>query len=67
MDLAVSFAQLGREQEARAAAANLVELYPSITEDGRGELSKWFYSEDLVEHFIDGLRKAGLDIPDEED
>jgi hypothetical protein len=30
--------------------------------EARAELGKW-YSLELVEHVIDGLRKAGLDIP----
>ena len=65
MDLAVAYGQLGREEEARAAVTRLLELYPGFAAKARNDLRKWYYSEDLVEHFIDGLRKAGLDIPNE--
>ena len=51
---------MGREDEARAVLPKLLELYPDLAGKAREELGKWFYSEELVEHFIDGLRKAGL-------
>jgi len=51
---------LGRKEEARAALGKLLELYPGFAGNAREELGKWFYSEELVEHFIEGLRKAGL-------
>jgi TolB-like protein len=37
-------------------------LRPDFAEIGRDDLAKW-YPPDLVEHLIDGIRKAGLDIP----
>ena len=51
---------MGREEEARAAVAKLLEVYPGFGEEAREQLRKWYYSEDLVERYIDGLRKAGL-------
>ena len=35
---------------------------PDIGQTARGEFGKWFDAE-LVEHLIDGLRKAGLEVP----
>ena len=52
---------MGRQEEARAAVANFVELYPGITgKKAREELRKWFYSGDSVDHFIEGLPRVGL-------
>jgi Flp pilus assembly protein TadD len=65
MDFAMIYGQLGRVEEARAAAERLRELYPGFTTRARTVLGKWYYSDDLVERFIDGLRKAGLDVPEE--
>jgi hypothetical protein len=31
----------------------------------RDEYRRWNFADDLIEHIIDGLRKAGLDIPEE--
>ena len=63
--LAQVYGQLGRLDEARAAAATLLELNPTFGEKAREELRKFFHAADHIEHPIDGLRKAGLDIPDE--
>jgi hypothetical protein len=61
MELASIYGQLGRQEEARAAVANFVELYPGITgKKAREELRKWFYSGDSVDHFIEGLPRVGL-------
>ncbi len=60
MELASIYGQLGRKEEARAALAKLLELNPGFAGKAREEIGKWFYSEELVEHFLDGLRKAGL-------
>jgi adenylate cyclase len=63
--LAMAYGQLGRREEAQAALAALVELYPVIAESPRNDFRRWNFSEDLIDRFIDGLRKAGLEIPDE--
>ena len=57
--------QLNHEAEARAAVDQLLEVYPAFPGDAREVFRKRNFSEDLVEHCIDGLRKAGLDIPDQ--
>lgn len=61
--LAMNYAQFGREAEAKAAAAKLLELYPEFETHARTELKKWWWEESMREHMIEGLRKAGLDIP----
>ena len=45
--------------------ANLLKAYPGFGEQARRELRIWFWEEDVIEHQIEGLRKAGLDVPDE--
>ncbi|MDP6516092.1 MAG: hypothetical protein QF926_05650 [Alphaproteobacteria bacterium] len=53
-------------EAARAAAVNLRALYPSFAEEAWVILRKWFYSEDLIADIIDGLRKAGPEISDDQ-
>jgi TolB-like protein/tetratricopeptide (TPR) repeat protein len=52
--LAIALAHLGREAEARKAAAGLLELEPSF------RISEWTAGRWLAQIYIDGLRKAGL-------
>jgi TolB-like protein len=52
--LAIALAHLGREGEAREAAAGLLELEPSF------RISEWTAGRRLGQIYIDGLRKAGL-------
>jgi len=61
----MALGQLGREREAQESLSRLVELYPPIAANTRDDFRRWNFSEDLIDHFIDGLRKAGLDVPDE--
>ena len=58
--------------EVRDLDSRLVELAPSSLDDAPTfgenayiESRKWFWEEDFIEHMIDGLRKAGLEVPDE--
>jgi adenylate cyclase len=58
--LAANLAQLGRLDEARAEAAEVLRIDPKYTIDGtQRRLSRFKRPED-AEHFFDGLRKAGL-------
>jgi serine/threonine protein kinase len=57
--LAVSQAQLGELGAARNAVQELLRIRPDFSVVQREELSKWWDAE-LIEHVIDGLRKAGL-------
>jgi TolB-like protein/tetratricopeptide (TPR) repeat protein len=52
--LAIALAHLGRDAEAREAAAGLLELEPSF------RISEWTAGRWLSQIYIDGLRKAGL-------
>ena len=60
--LAAINAQLGRAEEARKHLITFVELAPHVARNVRAEESKWWFSDEIVEHIVDGLRKAGLDI-----
>jgi adenylate cyclase len=64
--LAIDYAQLGRTAEARSAAAEILRLYPTFPQNARREIHKWIWEKEFADHMIDGLRKAGLDIPSEE-
>ena len=61
--LAMNYGQLGRKQEAKAAVAKLLGLYPDIANNYRREIRKYNIPDDDAERQADGLRKAGLDIP----
>ncbi len=59
--LAASYGQLGRDEEAREAAAGILEINPEFS------INRWakgfglsFKNPADVEHHLDGLRKAGL-------
>ncbi len=60
---AAALGQLGRREEAQKAVQDLLALRPDFAAAARLEYGKFFDAE-LVEHAIDGLRKAGLEIPD---
>jgi adenylate cyclase len=59
--LAAAYGQLDETEAARKAVQALLALRPDFALVGREELAKWWDPE-LVEHLIDGLRKAGLEI-----
>ena len=61
-ELAAIHAQLGRTEAARKHLKTFLELAPDVARNVRAEISKWHVSEELVEHFVDGWRKAGLDV-----
>jgi tetratricopeptide (TPR) repeat protein len=63
--LAAAHGQLGEREAAREAVRELLALMPDFTVVAREELGKWWDPE-LVEHLIDGLRKAGLKVASEE-
>ena len=62
---AAIYGQLGRQKEAQAEIANLLTLYPDFAKKARQEYRIWFLDERDTERYIDGIRKAGLEIPPE--
>ncbi len=62
--LAAAYGQLGERDAARNALRALLALKPNFAAVACEELGKWFGPE-IVKHLIDGLRKAGLEIPPE--
>jgi serine/threonine-protein kinase len=60
--LAAAYGQLGQRGAAAEALRELLVLRPDFALTGRDDLARWYPSE-LVEHMMDGLRKAGLDMP----
>ena len=61
---AAALGQLGQREAAAKELRELLALRPDFARAARREYAKWYDSE-LVEHMIEGLRKAGLEIPDD--
>jgi TolB-like protein/tRNA A-37 threonylcarbamoyl transferase component Bud32 len=59
--LAIAYGQLGERETASNAVRDLLAVRPDFAAVAREELAKW-WDPQLVEHLIDGLRKAGLEI-----
>ncbi len=59
------YGQLGRSAEAAASRDKLLQLCPTYAKNARRELKKFNVNPGLTDHIIDGLRKAGLEIPEE--
>jgi len=62
--LATVLGQLGEREAARNALRELLALRPDFATTAREELGKWWDPE-LVEHLIEGLSKAGLEMAGE--
>lgn len=65
MTLAAIYGQLGRTKEALVSIENLLQLFPGYGPRAWEELGKWFIKPDMVKHVVEGLRKAGLEIPED--
>jgi len=61
--LAAVYGQLGDREAGARCLRELLRLKPNFAANVREELGKWF-DQDLVNHQIDGLRRAGLEIVD---
>ena len=61
---AAALGQLGQREAAEKELRELLALRPDFATAARREYAKWYDSE-WVEHMLDGLRKAGLEIPDD--
>lgn len=64
--LAMCYGQLGRENEARTACDMLLEVAPDIATQIWPSLSFWNLPLELMQAVAEGLRKAGLQVPDPE-
>lgn len=62
--LAAAYGQLGELGPARRALDELLAQKPDFADSAREELGKWHGPGDLLDLGLDGLRKAGLAIPD---
>src|SRR4029077_15664864 len=62
---AAAYGQLGMREEARKALKETLAIRPDFAKTAREELGRWFHDLEYAEHNIDGLRKAGLEIPGE--
>jgi TolB-like protein/Flp pilus assembly protein TadD len=62
--LAQAHGQLGDREAAQRALRELLAQKPHFAEAVHEELGKWLGPGELLEHALDGLRKAGLDIPE---
>jgi TolB-like protein/Tfp pilus assembly protein PilF len=60
--LAASYGQLGQKEAASTATRELLALKPDFAEKAREEWGKWFGEGELLEHMLEGLEKAGLEI-----
>ncbi len=58
---AAAYGQLDEREAARKALDELLAIRPGFGRAAREEFGKW-HEPELVEHWIDGLRKAGLDV-----
>jgi serine/threonine protein kinase/tetratricopeptide (TPR) repeat protein len=59
--LAAVYGQVGESEGAERALQGLLALRPDFAAAAHEELAKWWEPQ-LVEHLIDGLRKAGLQV-----
>jgi len=55
---------LGRLDKARASVDRLLELYPDFVDHFWDEIAKWNVPDKDAMLYVEGYRKAGLDVPD---
>jgi adenylate cyclase len=60
INLIAIYGQLGRNKEAKRHIVELEQLIPGFSANARDELHKSIVSEKLIEHYLEGLSKAGL-------
>jgi TolB-like protein/class 3 adenylate cyclase len=62
--MASACGHLGRKAEAEAAVRDLLALDPEFAAHVRYNVGTWHFASGLMEPILDGLRKAGLAIPE---
>src|SRR5207248_4938501 len=65
--MASACGHLGRRVEAAAAVRDLLALDPKFAAHARSYVGTWHFASGLMEPILEGLRKAGLSIPDNDD
>ncbi len=60
--IAVSAGQLGLSEEARVAVDELLGVIPDFAKRARAIYAAWNFPDELIDHLLEGLRKAGLEI-----
>ena len=56
--------QLGRADDAEPIISDMLQDVPEVTDIILDLLAPWHFPDDLLDHLVDGWRKAGLDISD---
>jgi adenylate cyclase len=64
--MASACGHLGRRAEAAAAIRDLLALDPEFAAHARSNVGTWHFASGLMEAILEGLRKAGLSIPENE-
>ena len=65
--MASACGHLGRRAEAAAAVRDLLALDPEFAAHARSNVGTWHFASGLMEPILEGLRKAGLSIPETDD
>ena len=65
--MASACGHLGRRGEAAAAVRDLLALDPEFAAHARSNIGTWHFASGLMDPILDGLRKAGLSIPENDD
>ena len=61
--LAAVYGQLGETEKAKATLDHILTIHPRFADDPRSAFVKRRMPGELVESIMDGLRKAGLQVP----
>jgi tetratricopeptide (TPR) repeat protein len=64
--LSAAYGQLDRTEDAQAAVERLLAVYPDFPDNASKEFRKYNFSDELSARLFEGLRKAGLDLPEKE-
>src|SRR5437588_2531102 len=62
--MASACGHLGRRAEAAAAVRDLLALDPEFAAHARSNIGTWHFASGLMDPILEGLRKAGLAIPE---
>jgi TolB-like protein/class 3 adenylate cyclase len=65
--MASACGHLGRRTEAEAAVRDLLALDPEFAAHARSNVETWHFASGLMDSILEGLRKAGLSIPQTDD